>query len=142
MYLAADGILCNDCAEFLFQHLLEPYQFLAVQTDSSLCLAVGQLNNMDGLELSQHLVHLLFAVAGCLAYNQVGKIKEGTFIRLGKAIAGLDEGTEVSGQVLFSIGYGLICNRAEAHNGGAHGIGNFPGKISTEYTYHRYALLL
>ena len=142
MYLAANGIFCDDSAEFPFQHLLKTYQFLAVKTYSGLCLAVWQLNDMNGLKLSQHLIHFLFAVAGCLAYNQVGEIKEGAFIRLGKAVAGFDEGTEVSGQILLSVRYGFVSYRAESHNRGAHGIGDFPGKIGAEDTDYRYAFLL
>ena len=97
---------------------------------------------MNGLKLSQHLIHFLFAVAGCLAYNQVGEIKEGAFIRLGKAVAGFDEGTEVSGQILLSVRYGFIRNGTQTHYRGSHGMGDFPGKIGAENTDHRYALLL
>ena len=142
MYLAADGIFCDDSAEFRFQHLLKPYQFLAVKAYAGFCLAVGQFNDMDRLELSQHLIHFLFSVAGSLAYYQVGKIKEGTFVRLGKAVAGFDKGTEVSGQILLSVRYGFIRNGTQTHYRGSHGMGDFPGKIGAENTDHRYALLL
>ena len=142
MYLAADGIFCDDSAEFRFQHLLKPYQFLAVKSYSGFCLAVGQFNDMDRLEFSQHLVHFLFSVAGRLAYNQIREIKERTFVCLGKAVAGFDEGTEVSGQILFSIRYGFISHRTESHNRGTHGVRDFPWKIGTKDTDHRYAFLL
>ena len=142
MDLVADGLLGDGGLEAPLQFLLEPDDLPAVHGDALLGLPVGQLDDVDGLELSQHLIHLLLTVAGGLAYHQIGEVEEGTLVHLGEAVAGLDEGTQVPGQILLCIGDGLIRYGAQAYHCGAHGTGQLLGEVGAEGTHHRHALLL
>ena len=83
--LVADGLLGDGGLKAPLQFLLEPDDLPAVHGNALLGLPVGQLDDVDGLELSQHLIHLLLAVAGGLAYHQIGEVEEGTLVRLGEA---------------------------------------------------------
>ena len=137
----ANGLLGDGGLEAPLQLLLEPDDLPAVHGDALLGLPVGQLDDVDGLEIRQHLIHLLLAVAGGLAYHQIGEVEEGTLVRLGEAVAGLDEGTQVPGQILLGVGDGLIRHGTQAHHCGAHGTGQLLGEVGAEGTHHRYALL-
>jgi hypothetical protein len=138
----ADGLLGDGGLEAPLQLLLEPNDLPAVHGDTLLGLPVGQLDDVDGLEIRQHLIHLLLAVAGGLAHHQIGEVEEGTLVRLGEAVAGLDEGTQVPGQILLGVGDGLIRHGTQAHHRSAHGTGQLLGEVGAEGTHHRYALLL
>ena len=124
------------------QLLLKLDNFLFPQLQSFRALAVGQLHHIDGLEFAQHFIHLLFAVAGGFAHDQVGKIEEGALVGFGKAVAGLDQGAQVAGQVLFGFGDGFAGHGAQAHHSGAHGHGQLLGQIGAEHAHKGNALLL
>ena len=113
------------------------YDLAAVHLDALLRLAVGQLNDMDWLKISQHLKHFLFAVTGGLAYDQVRKIEEGTFIRTCKAVAGFDQGTEISGKLLFCIRDGFIRYRAQADHSSSHSLRDLSWEKSAEHADYR-----
>ena len=78
-------------------------------------MALGKMQDVAVLELSQQLVHFFLPVTGGLPDDQVGKVGVGTLLADGKTVAGLDERAEIFGQMGFGSGDDFIAHAAEAH---------------------------
>ena len=110
----ADIIFCDGCIKLLFENALKALDLFLEELCAHLTLLVGELEDMNILELCKHLIHLLLAVACCLADDKIGEIEEGALVGLGKAVARLDKGAKVAGQILLGIGNCFACLGAEA----------------------------
>ena len=76
--------------------------------------ALGQVENVCRLALPQQLVHFLFAVAGGLSHDQIGKIGVGALVGEIEAVAGLDQRAQVAGQLGLGGRDGLGAHAAQA----------------------------
>ena len=111
----ADGLL-GDGGLSAAQFLLEPDDLPAVHGDALLRLPVGQLDDVDRPELSQHLIHLLLAVEVVSPTTRSEEVEEGTLVRLGETELDLMRGLTGSGADLLGIGDGLIRYGAQAYH--------------------------
>ena len=94
---------------------------------------MGQLHDVGLLNFVQQLEHLLLAVAGGLTHHQVGEVEVGAGIGQGKTVAGLDQGTQVPGQIGLGGGDGLIGEGAQTHGQSAGGIDQLDGNEGAEH---------
>ena len=104
--------------------------------------ALRQVQDMHRLEVGEQLVHLLLAVAGGLADDQVGEVRERALLRVGEAVGRLDERAEVGGQDLLGVGDDLVGCAAEAHGRGAGGVDDLHGRVAAEHADEPVARLL
>ena len=132
VHLLAQLFLGDLDAEFFFQLVFEGDDLLAPELAAHRGLAVWQLHDVGILDLAEHLVHLLLAVAGGLADNQVGEVEEGALLGLGKAVAGFDQRAEVARQVLLRFRDGLVGEGAQADRDGAGGHDDLGGGVGAE----------
>ena len=142
MYLFAQLFLGDLDAEFFFQLVFEGDDLLAPELAAHRRLAVWQLHDVGILDLAEHLIHLLLAVAGGLADNQVGEVEEGALLGLGKAVAGFDQRAEVARQVLLRFRDGLVGEGAQADRDGAGGHDDLGGGVGAEGADKGNVLLL
>ena len=138
----ADSLFGDGGLKLLLELFLKADDLAAVHRNALLRLAVGQFDNVDGLELGEQLVHLLLAVAGRLADDEIGEVEEWALIRLGKAVARLDERAQVARQILFRVGNGLVGDGAQSHHGSAHRVRDLLGQIRAEHADDRRSLIL
>ena len=105
-------------------------------------MSLRQMENVSRTDAIQQLIHFLLAVAGGLTHDQIGEIGVGTLVRQGEAIAGLDQGAQILGQMGFCRGNGLIAHTAKADADKAGSIQNFSRGKGAENARHSAAILL
>ena len=130
--LFADCLVGDGGLKVGFQLFLELDNLLGPQLQALGALGVWQLHSVHWLELTEVFVHLLLAVAGGLADNQVGEVEVRAFVGLGKAVAGFDQRAEVARQVLFRVRDGFIRGGAQAYDAGSHRHRNLLREVGAE----------
>ncbi len=106
-------IRCNLYFKFLFQTRLKFLHFLKPKFPGlRRSLFLRQLQQMNGLILSQQFIHFLFTITGGLRYQQIRKIKKWTGISRGKTIARLNERAHIVRQYLFCCCNGFLFGAA------------------------------
>ena len=138
----ADVILGDGDAVKGLQLLLEGDDLVPPEGEGGFIPAVGQLHDIGVLDLLEQLEHLLLAVAGGLAHHKVGEVEVGAGIGEGKAVAGLDEGAQVPGQVGLGCGDGLLGEGAQPHGQGPRRVHQLGGHKGAEHAHHPGALVL
>ena len=103
---------------------------------------LGQVEHIHLFALTQQLIHFLFAVAGGLAHDQIGKISIGTLVREVKTVAGFDEGTQVAGQLGLGGGNGFGTHTAQADGQQAGRVQDLQRRKGAKAAGHLLALLL
>ena len=89
------------------------------------------------LELAHQLIHLLLSVTGAFPDYHIGKIEKRTFIGLRKAVAGLNQRTEILRKVFLRLGNGFIGSRTKRNAGRSGCHGDFLRKIGAVGPYYR-----
>ena len=111
----------------LFQPLLERRDLMFPELEAQRVFpALRQLHHVRGAQLAQQLVHLLLAVAGGLADDQVTEVEVGTGVGEGESIAGFYERAEVARQVLFRRGDRFFAGAAQRDGDAARGVDQLP----------------
>ncbi len=112
-------------------HLFPPQAAVGVR------LTLRQLHHVHGLEVIQDLVVFLLAVAGGLAHQQVAGLDVRAYLGQLETQRGLDEGADVTGQVLLGLLGGDLGPGTEAHADAAGGDDQLLRHVGAEGPDHR-----
>ncbi len=104
--------------------------------------ALRQVQDVHRLEVGEQLIHLLFAVAGGLADDQIREVREGALLRVGEAVGRLDERAEVRRQDLLGVGDDLVGRAAQAHRRGTGRVDDLHGRVAAQHAHQAISRLL
>ena len=94
--------------------------------------ALGQLHDMNRLDLAQKLVHLLLAVAGRLGKHPIGEVEERALVGHGQPVTGLDQRAQGLGQPGLGLQDPLLAVAAEPYGNGPRSVDQLGRGIGTE----------